>query len=217
MRVLSFVILPLASLAMELRTWRLVYTRGWRKILPIFSYYIAFYSITTTLLLGLSYCSLYPGRMQQTICLIDSYSSYSAQIVSIIFLMVVLYELLAHTSRDHSEVKNVITIIGVITLAIASALAGVSAAMQGAPTYCLLLAQFTGVFARTTAFIITILLALMLVFKRVFTLRWGTGISLILLGLAQLFTVEIALNVAAYNGSLASVSAIIAQISGFVW
>ena len=55
MRVLSDVILPLVSLGIGLHTWRLAYKRGWRKILPIFSYYIAFYCVTFALLLALTY------------------------------------------------------------------------------------------------------------------------------------------------------------------
>ncbi|HEY6248564.1 MAG TPA: hypothetical protein VI685_01310, partial [Candidatus Angelobacter sp.] len=93
MFLLTNVLLPLALLALGVRTWRLTYKRGWNQVLPIFSRYTAFYCISTTMLLGLSYCSLYPGHMQATICLLDSYGFYSVQIVNMIFLLGVLYEL----------------------------------------------------------------------------------------------------------------------------
>lgn len=217
MSLLTHVLVPLVSLPLSLSTWRLAYKRGWNQLLPIFSRYLAFYCVSTVLLLALFYCNLYPGRMQATICLLYSYCYFSVQIVTAVFVLVVLYELLTHTSRNRADVQARVTaFLGVAALAAAFTLAGAGTAVSGAPSYCLRLAYFDSVFGKAVELIVLGLFAAMIVLKISYRLRWGRGISLIVLGLVQAFVVDFALSIVVYNGHLKSVSDVIAQISGFI-
>jgi len=218
MYLLTHVLLPLASLAVILCIWRLVYKRGWNKILPIFSRYVAFYFISTALLLGVFYCGLYPGRMQATICLLYSYGNYSVDIVTTIFLLVVLYELLIYARQNRAKIQvRVIAIIGVMALAAAIALAIVSTIASEAPNYCLRLAYFDDVFAKLTKLILLGLFTAMVALKIRFRLRWGRAVSLIVLGLVQFYLLDFAISVAVYNGHLRRVSDVLVQSSAFIW
>jgi len=218
MFLLTIFVLPLASLALGLWTWRLTHKRGWDQILPISSRYVAFYCISTTLFMGLYYSSLYPGSMQATICLWYSYGYSSVQIVTILFVLAVMYELLTYTSRNRAEIQaRIIVIIGAMAVAGAVVLAIENTRAIGAPDYCVRLASFSNALAKPIELIVVGMFVAMIVLKIGCRLRWGSGISLILLGLVQFFMVDSLVSGAIANDGQKTVSDIVSQISSFTW
>jgi len=98
-------LLGLSAFVFGLRSWRLVYRRGWRKVLPVFSLYILFYCLSTVPVFLLRVHSLAHPE-QRIACLIYQYTNWAVYLISILFLIMVLYELLLHTIPNQGNIRR---------------------------------------------------------------------------------------------------------------
>ena len=145
-----------------------------------------------------------------------SYGYSFTEIVMAVFMLAVLSELLNYTSRSRTAAR-LITVVGAVAVAATFALVVTAVASLTGSNYCLLFSTLAGFFTSVTNFIFLPVLLLLVLLRRRFTPPWEKSISLIVLGLAQLFLVEIVLVVAVFHGHLKSVSGVVLQVSVLIW
>ena len=213
----SELILPLASLALAVWTWWLASRHGWTKALPVFSWYVGFYCVTTGALLLLSHWSWYPQRIQGALCKLYSWSYSSVSVITTLFLFAVLYELFSHAAAGHSRIQRrafgVPTLIAIFLVL----LGGVAAAVTYKGTSgCCVFEQFSGVVSRGGILMLIALLFLLLIIKRVLAVRFGRTVSLIVTSLAILCVGDVTWLIVEYNYSYSLAFSISEQLIGFV-
>jgi hypothetical protein len=217
MHIFSYFILPLSCLALNLWTWRLVYSNDWNQVLPLLCRYIGFNCVCSILLMPLVYWSWYPVRIQQSICLAYLHSWQVVEIATLGFLIAVIYELLAYTARNRSEGRRLairIVIYGLVVFGLLLALISVPCFQSHSCS----LAQLLAAIPRSMMLVIIGLIMALLVLKRRVTVRWDRGISLFVLGPALYFPAQIVLAVAYYNsGRVTPLFELASYLSPFLW
>ena len=174
-------LLGLSAFVFGLRSWRLVYRRGWRKVLPVFSLYILFYCLSTVPVFLLRVHSLAHPE-QRIACLIYQYTNWAVYLISILFLIMVLYELLLHTIPNQGNIRrrsSALFASGPVALAAIGVLAFRSCFHVA---YCCWIDPFLCVASHTGDLVVCGLIGLLILLKEIFGVYWGRSVWLIALG-----------------------------------
>ena len=212
-------IMPLASLAIGLRIWRLIHHHGWHRVLPALDRYLAFYCVPTVLLLPFACWNWYPQRMRGTMCIAYSYGYDADSLLALGFFLAVAYELIAFTDRTPSRRPlRAISILFGAVLAGIIALGLVVAVISRWSSDCCAFEIFTRIITKSGTIIVTALLLALWLLKRTLGVIWGGSISMIVLGPSIWYATEIiGFFVDFHYGGSTRVSAIGIQVSGLTW
>jgi len=183
-------LLGLSAFVFGLRSWRLVYRRGWRKVLPVFSLYILFYCLSTVPVFLLRVHSLAHPE-QRIACLIYQYTNWAVYLISILFLIMVLYELLLHTIPNQGNIRRrSLALFASGTLVFAAIGILVFRSCFDVPN-CSMLDHFLCLAGNAGNLAICGLTGLLIVFKEVFGVPWGRSVWLIVLAPVMYYALAI--------------------------
>lgn len=218
MNATTMLIVPLACLAIEVDMWRLVRRQGWNRVLPIFSSYVVFYCVGSAIVLASLYLTAYASLIEMGKYLLYWYVWSAMQILLLIFVPTVIYELLAYTSRGRPDVPwRLIGVLTGIALEIILIAGLVGAFRSEASSVCAFLVKFAGIVGRAGSLLVLGLLLLFFWFKKIFALQWGTSISLVVSGLAFLYIADLIVELAEHQvGTIISPN-LADELIGLVW
>src|SRR6266436_3632346 len=141
----SDLILPLAVLAISLRSWQIVRRSGWHRTLPLLNKYIVFYCLSAILLPLLFHWNWYPERMQRSVCLLYRYLYFTLSPVASLFFLSVLYELLSYTVRNRPEIRIHWVRISILTSVFLAIALGLMALIFSESSGCCAFEKFANV------------------------------------------------------------------------
>lgn len=170
--------------------------RGWNRLLPIFSSYVVFYWLSTLVIWPFVFWSLFPAKIQRTVCLIYTNGSCVAGLIGLVFIIAVLYELSGATVPVRSSLKRLIGTCGFGGLILAfffGLLGGTLSARDG----------FFQNFADGTIglgiLLVPALLLTLILIKTKHALKWSSAISLIVVSIAVVYFTELAASIIVYK------------------
>ena len=169
---------------------RLVYRRGWRKVLPVFSLGVLFYCLTTIPLFLLEAHSVaHPD--QRIACLIYRYTDWAVFIINILFLISVLYELLIYTMPENRNIRRRSSVLfgsGALVLATTGVFVFHSCFQV---TYCCAVDRFLCIAGNAGNLVVIGLTGLLILLKENFGVTWGRSLWLIVLAPTLFYALQI--------------------------
>ena len=213
----STLIVPLVLLGAGVLILQMVWRRCWHRVLPIFSRYAVFYCLSGVLLLTVLYSSWYPGRLQNTLCLIylDAYKILLP--VNFLFFLAVVYELVTYTVRTRPEIRTRWIRRFAITGVVFALAIGVAAFASVRTSGCCAFEKFADAATNAGTLVISAMLLVLFLLKKRFGLYWGRSISLIVSGAAFLYAMEIAALIVGRNQAHRVPSEVLNWIGSFIW